>query len=77
MGGRVLIGVGLDGDGQQRITRAENTVIIGGSKKTHERMQEVAILVDERCRSVGKSLSQMEERQAHDIICAAMENTGD
>ena len=39
-----ILGIGLDNeDGQKRITRTEEMVLVGGSHETHERMQETAI----------------------------------
>src|SRR4051794_35199273 len=37
-----LLGLGLDGDGQVRITRGENFLLLGGSQTTHEEMQDTA-----------------------------------
>ena len=40
----VLLGMGLDNkDGHVRATKGENFRLYGGSKETHERMQEKAI----------------------------------
>ena len=37
----MMLGVGLDNqDGQKRITKGENFVLVGGSEETHERMTE-------------------------------------
>ena len=37
---RLLMGVGLDSDGHARVTKGEDYVVLGGSKATHERLQE-------------------------------------
>lgn len=34
------MGVGLDSDGHARITKGEDYLLLGGSEKTHSRMQE-------------------------------------
>src|ERR1051325_7242480 len=39
-----LVGVGMDQkDGQMRITRNEDMLLVGGSAETHERLQDVSI----------------------------------
>ena len=39
----MMLGVGLDNqDGQKRITKGENFVLVGGSEETHERMTETS-----------------------------------
>ena len=44
-----LLGVGLDSDdGKKRVSRGPNFVLMGGSRDTHERMQEVAVRFNER-----------------------------
>ncbi len=37
---RFLLGVGLDSDGHVRATRGEDFVLLGGSERTHDAMQE-------------------------------------
>ena len=37
---RFLLGLGLDSDGHVRATRGDDFVLVGGSGKTHGRMQE-------------------------------------
>lgn len=54
-----FLGVGFDNkDGEQRITRSEHFLLIGGSEATHERMQDTAIKFDEGLRKRGKRLPE-------------------
>ncbi|QEL19400.1 hypothetical protein [Limnoglobus roseus] len=72
-----ILGVGLDNqDGEKRITRSEEMVLIGGSKETHERMQETAIRFSEGLEKVGKKLPEISVKQAIDLLRAAHEQTG-
>lgn len=61
-GGRkaLLLGIGLDGDdGHRRITRGPETLLVGGSQETHERMQERAIRLREELDRRGLTLSEV------------------
>jgi hypothetical protein len=72
-----VLGVGLDGtDGQQRITRTPEMVLVGGSRETHERMQEVAIHFGEALEKRGKSLPEATVREVIDLIREAHEKSG-
>lgn len=52
-----FVGVGLDNqDGHYRLTRGRNFVLVGGSEKTHERMQDTAERVNEGLRQRGEEL---------------------
>ena len=65
---RKLLGVGLDtDDGPTRITRADSFHLVGGSKETHERMQEKCIRFSEKLASRGKSLEQLECKEFLDL----------
>lgn len=69
-----VLGVGLDGaDGQRRITRTPEMVLVGGSRETHERMQEVAIRFGEALEKRGKSLPEASVREVIDLIREAHE----
>lgn len=58
-----ILGVGLDSaDGQTRVTRTEEMVLVGGSHETHERMQETAIRFGEALEKRGKALSEIPVR---------------
>ena len=72
-----ILGVGLDGaDGQKRITRTEEMVLVGGSRETHERMQETAIKFGEGLAERGKSLPEATFREVVDLLREAHERTG-
>jgi hypothetical protein len=69
-----FLGVGLDNqDGHQRLTRAENFLLVGGSSQTHERMQDVAIQFGEQLRRRGKTLQETPVEEAIDLLCEALE----
>jgi hypothetical protein len=72
-----VLGVGLDGtDGQKRATRTPEMVLVGGSKETHERMQEVAIRFGEALEKQGKALPEASVREVIDLIREAHERAG-
>jgi hypothetical protein len=57
----MLLGLGLDGkDGHYRRTRGENFILVGGSQKTHEVMQEKALSLNEELRRRGKRLEDVD-----------------
>jgi hypothetical protein len=67
--------VGLDGqDGQVRITRAKNFHLVGGSKETHESMQEKAIKFDEKLASRRKELADLEPGEFLDLAAECQMN---
>ena len=69
-----MLGVGLDNqDGQKRITKGENFVLVGGSEETHERMTETAIRVNEKLSARGKTLDTVERDEFIDIISECSE----
>jgi hypothetical protein len=73
-----LLGVGLDGtDGQKRLTRNEDILLIGGSQETHERMQEVSIRVNESLHRRGKRLRDAEPQEVLDLLRDALARVGD
>jgi len=56
----LLLGLGFDGtDGHKRLTQGRDFVVAGGSKDTHEEMQEKAIRFDEELRRRGKCLGEV------------------
>lgn len=72
-----VVGIGLDAtDGVKRVTRTEEGVLLGGSKETHERMQETAIKFSEGLERIGKKLPEVSPQQAMDILREAIERTG-
>jgi len=69
-----LVGVGLDQtDGHTRITRADDVVLLGGSRETHEKMQDVAIHFNESLQGRGKRLCEAEPREVIDLLLKALE----
>ena len=63
-----MVGVGLDNDGHQRITRGENFLLLGGSEETHERMQETALQINEQLEKRGKRLEDASPEELRDIV---------
>lgn len=63
----VLLGVGLDSDGHQRVTQGPNFALVGGSKETHDQMTEKAIKINEKLKARGKQLEQVSRAEFDDI----------
>jgi hypothetical protein len=69
-----LLGVGLDQtDGHNRITTADDIVLVGGSEETHERMQDVAIHFSEALKDRGKRLADASPEEVFDLLQRAMD----
>ena len=63
-----LLGVGLDGDPDEvRVTRGEDFHLVGGSKETHETMQEKSIKFTEKLSARGKKMEQLEKQEFIDL----------
>lgn len=63
-----LLGVGLDGEPDEvRVTRGENFHLVGGSKETHETMQEKSIKFNEKLSARGKSMDDLEKQEFIDL----------
>ena len=72
-----LLGVGFDNhDEETRLTKGENYLLVGGSKQTHEIMQETAVKVNEQLEKKGKRLADLEPNEFRDVIAEAVEKTG-
>lgn len=73
---RTLLGLGLDGsgtgpasaDGQTRVTRGDDYVLMGGAAPLHDAMIEVAEHVVEGCRAEGTSLGRAPRELIHEIL---------
>ena len=66
---KVLLGLGLDNDdGHTRITHGENFHLLGGSKDTHERMQEHAIKINEKLHEREKTLDTVSHDELREIV---------
>ena len=64
----LLLGLGFDGkDGHKRITRGENFYIFGGSKPTHQCMQESCLKINEELCKRHKSLDDISATEFDDI----------
>ncbi|MDO5552679.1 MAG: hypothetical protein Q4G68_02845 [Planctomycetia bacterium] len=73
----IMLGLGLDNkDGQTRITRGKNFSLIGGSKDTHEFMQETAVKVNETLDQRGKRLDDVSGDEFRDIIQEVADRIG-
>jgi len=62
-----LLGLGLDGDGQVRITRGENFLLLGGSQTTHEEMQDTAVRFNTELEKRGKRLDDIDSDEFFEI----------
>ena len=62
-----LLGIGLDSDGETRITKGKDFVLLGGTHETHERMQDVVIRMNERLKRRGKSYGQLSKTEFEDL----------
>ena len=73
-----LLGVGLDNQDEEetRLTKGENYLLVGGSKQTHEIMQETAVRVNEQLEKKGKRLADLEPEEFRDVMAEAVEKTG-
>ena len=64
----LLLGLGLDcDDNQKRVTVGKNFLLAGGSKPTHELMQERAIKFNEELDKRGKTMDEVCEKEFRDI----------
>ena len=63
-----FFGIGLDGDGHRRITKAKHFLLLGGSAETHERMQETAVKFEEALDKSGKKLDAISPEEAANLL---------
>jgi hypothetical protein len=55
-----LLGLAFDNDdGQTRLTRGANFLLVGGSQETHSVMQETAVKINEQLDKRGKRLEDV------------------
>jgi len=66
----VMLGVGLDSDGHQRVTKGDNFLLAGGSQETHAEMTEKAIKINEKLSARGKRLETVSREEFDDIAQA-------
>jgi hypothetical protein len=62
-----LFGIGLDSDGNKRITTGSNFALVGGTQETHEDMTEKAIKINEKLKARGKQLEEVSHEEFNDI----------
>ena len=64
----LLLGLGFDAkDGHRRITRGNNFYIFGGSKNTHQQMQESCVKFNEELNRRHKQLDDISRNEFYDI----------
>lgn len=63
----MLLGMGLDDDGEVRVTRSDNFFLVGGSHDTHECMQDKCIKFNEIIGSRGKQIEDLEKQELMDV----------
>jgi len=63
----MMLGVGMDSDGNKRLTTGPNFALIGGSADTHEQMTEKAIKINEKLKARGKELHEVSYDEFDDI----------
>lgn len=64
----LLLGLGLDHqEGERRVTVGKNFLLTGGSKPTHEMMQEKAIKFNEQLDKRRKRLEDISVEEFHEI----------
>jgi hypothetical protein len=66
----LLLGLGLDAtDGEKRVTKGRDFLLVGGSTETHELMTERAVKVNEELDRRGKRLDDVRSRaELRDIV---------
>ena len=65
-----MLGLGLDSDGDKRVTKGPNFALYGGSKETHEAMTEKAVKINEKLTARGKRLEEVSREEFDDIAHA-------
>jgi hypothetical protein len=69
-----LLGVGIDSaDGHKRITRSEEFLLVGGSKETHENMQDIAIRFSDSLKKKGKRLPETPVEEVIELLHKAVD----
>jgi hypothetical protein len=69
-----FVGVGLDNsDGHKRVTQSDEFLLVGGSKETHESMQDIAIRFSESLKKRGKRLPETPVAEVIELLHKASE----
>jgi hypothetical protein len=64
-----LIGLGVDNnDGHQRVTRAQDILLLGGSQDTHAAMQRLILKFGESLRRRGKGLRDASVEEVIELL---------
>jgi hypothetical protein len=63
----MMLGVGLDSDGNKRITTGPNFALVGGTEETHGQMTEKAVKINEKLKARGKQLEEVSREEFDDI----------
>lgn len=69
-GKALLLGVGLDSDGHQRVTTGPNFALVGGTQETHELMTEKAIKINEKLSAKGRTMNSVSREEFDDIAAS-------
>ena len=70
-----LLGVGIDNaDGHKRVTRSEEFLLVGGSKETHENMQDIAMRFSDSLKKKGKRLPETPVEEVIDLLHKAVDS---
>ena len=69
-----LVGVALDAkDGHKRITQSDEFLLVGGSRETHENMQDIAVRFAESLKKRGKTLPETPVEEVIELLHKATE----
>jgi len=63
----IILGVGLDTDGNRRVTTGPNFALVGGTEETHEVMTEKAMKINEQLKKRGKQLEEVSAKEFDDL----------
>ena len=63
----ILLGVAKS-DGHTRITHGDDFTLMGGTKDTHEIMQETAIKFTEELKKRGKQMDELRPQEFSDVL---------
>ena len=74
---KMLFGIGLDDpDGHTRITKGPDFRLYGGSKPTHDKMQELTLKARERLKRHGKTFASASQREIADTLDVVAQKLG-
>lgn len=70
---RGLLGIGFDGhDGHKRVTSGDDFTLLGGSRETHEQMQDLVMRLEEKAKRRGKRIRDLEGDEFEDLVRESM-----